>query len=116
MKLRLLFTIFIVLLGGVLIYQKPPSGNFEDGQGAKVEKEDLIQQEFPPLPKAPETKPIEPKKEVSAPAPLRVTTPPPSPPPAEVHPPLSLLTQSGIILQTNLQRQENGLGFLTGNA
>lgn len=136
MKLRLLFTIFVVLLGGVLIYQKAPSENFEDGQGARVEKEatqsnqeadekDLTQQELPPLlkvPKASETKPVEPKKEVSAPAPLRVTTPPApkessGPPMPEPEPePASLLTQSGIILQTNLQRQKNGLGFLKGDA
>ena len=127
MKLRLLFTIFIVLLGGVLIYQKEkaPPGNFEDGQNARVEEEatqgnkeadkkDLIQQELPSLPKAPGTKPIEPKKEVSAPAPLRVTTPPPTPEPEPE--PVSGLTQSGIILQTNLQRQENDQGFLKENA
>ena len=123
MKLRLLFTIFIVLLGGVLIYQKEkaPLGNFEDGQNARVEKEatqgdektdkkDLIQQEIPSLPKAPGTKPIEP------PAPLRVTTPPPTPEPTPEPEPVSGLTQSGIILQTNLQRQENGPGSLKENA
>lgn len=128
LKLRLLFIIFVVLLGGVLIYQKAPSENFEDGQGVRVEKEatqsnqeadekDLIQQELPPLlkvPKASETKPIEPKKEVSAPAPLRVTPPPPTPEPEPR--PASLLTQTGIILQTNLQRQENSLGFFKGDA
>ena len=154
MKLRLLFTIFVVLLGGVLTYQKAPPEVSRDGQESRVgeettrtgvaliyqkalrevsrdgqeskaeeetvqednlaAKEDLVHQELPSLPKAPETKPIEPKKEVSVPGPLKAVSPPASTPASEPTPPSAGgLTRSGVISQTNLQRQGNSLGFLS---
>lgn len=126
MKLRLLFTIFVVLLGGVLTYQKAPSENLESGQATRVEEEAaqgdqgvneeaLAHQELPSLPKVPETKPVESKQEVSAPPGLKVSPPPPptgEPESVPAPPTAGGLTQAGIILQTNLQRQEGSLGFL----
>ena len=133
MKLRLLFTILVVLLGGVLIYGKALPENFNNfysglfqeaanqGQQEKVrveenqaqggkntESQNLVHEELTSLHKTPETKPIEPKQEVSAPPGLKVALP--SPPEAT-----AALTQGGIILETNLQRQQNGLGFLGEN-
>ena len=131
MKLRLLFTVLIILLGAVLIYQKAPGEDFKNfsgflqkvsqekqegkvekdqsSKGKEASKQSLVNQELPSLPKASETKPVG-TKEVSTPPPLKVT-PPPSSEPA----PSSVLTRSGIILQTNFQRQQNGLGFLKEN-
>lgn len=124
MRLKLLFTIFIILLGGVLIYQKTPPEKFgdfysglleskKDNQEIKVEEgvtKDLVEQESPSLPKPPETKSVESKQEVSTPGPLRAPSPV-SPEPA-LPPPASGLTRAGIILQTNIERGQNGLGFL----
>lgn len=127
MKLRLLFTIFVVLLGGALVYGKALPENFSsfysglfrgtpnEGQQEEVGAEEnqtqdgkkLVHEELTSLPKVPEIKPIEPEQEVSAPPGLRVSPPASSEPAAA-----PALTQAGIILQTNFQRQENGLGFL----
>lgn len=136
MRLRLLFTILVILLGGALTYGKALPENFsnfysglfrgaaneEQQKGIKVEEDqtqggknagsqNLIHEELTSLPKASETRPIEPKQEVSAPPGLKVNPPPP---PAGGSEPANTpaLTQAGIILQTNFQRQENGLGFL----
>lgn len=129
MRLRLLFIIFIVLLGGALIYEKAPPRNFESGEGARVKeetaqnnqganKENLAHQELPSLPKTPEVGPVEPKQEISAPPGLEISFPPastelPGPSPEPVS--SSVLTRAGIILQTNLQRQQNNVGFLREN-
>jgi len=141
MKFRLLFTIFVVLLGGALTYGEALPENFssfysklfrgtvDQGQQEEIKVEEdqtqsgknagsknLVHEELTSLPRAPETKPIEPKQEVSAPPGLKV-----SPPqaggsePANTPPPVGGLTQAGIILQTNFQRQESGLGFLGEN-
>lgn len=132
MKLRLLFTILVILLGGALTYGKALPENFssfysglfqgttdeEQQKGIKVEEDQtqggknagsqsLVHEELTSLPKASETKSIELKQEVSAPPGLKVS-PPPSPEPDDT----LALTQAGIILQTNFQRQGNGLGFL----
>ncbi len=132
MKLRLLFTICVVLLGSVLLYQKAPSENFGDEQATRVEEEAIQgDREVREKDLVPETKSVEPKQEVSAPGPLQAPSLPlaprssesevgsapapastPTSSPELVPPPSGGLTRSGVILQTNLQRQQNGLGFL----
>lgn len=133
MKLRLLFTILVVLLGGTLTYGKALPKNFSNfysgllpeitnqGQKEEIKVEDnqaqagkdtktqnLAHEELTSLPKTSQVKPIEPKQEVSAPPGLKVA---PSSPPTTT----AALTRTGIILQTNLQRQNNGVGFLGEN-
>ena len=101
-----LFTIFIILLGAVLVYQKEPASLQEEAKveqaqslNEKDSQENLVSENFPSLPKAPETKSIEAKK-VSTPPPLKVIPSPESPPAGG-------LTDSGIIRENNLQREEN---------
>lgn len=130
MRLRILFTALIILLGIALTYDRTPFlqevlKKNQEAQKEKVEKTqenqnagevgggNLTAEEIPTIPRVPEAKPVEVKKEVSAPPPLKVAPPPVPEPEPE---PAPLLTQSGVILQTNLQRQENGLGFLKGDA
>lgn len=136
MKFKILFTILVVLGAGFFLYQEAPRADFqnffgdrdeiqvEDRQtetGEAVDEEGIVNQELPSLPKAPEPKPVEPKKEVSTPGPLKFPIPPPSPSsstpsPSAPSPPASVsLTSGGIILETNVQRQQNGLGILSGN-
>jgi len=144
MKPRVLFTILIVLLSAALVYHKKPE-NFnsfysnlfqksaENPQqetkveektqsGKEVSKKNLVAKNLPSFPKPPETRILAPKQEVSAPPGLKVNLPSSpeastsSPVPTPESPPTTVaLTQAGIILQTNLQRQQNGLGFLGEN-
>lgn len=138
MRSKILLTTLIILAGGFLIYQKAPDAGFKNffenrQEGVRVEEEgaqnegaaseeNLTSKELPSLPKVPETKTVEPKKEVSTPGPLRSPTPAPpaspTPTPASEAPPAppSSLTSSGIILETNIQRQQNGSGSLSTNS
>lgn len=122
MRLKVILATVILVAGAFYIYQKtlsPQPGEPEEVRVNEqienkkaVNEENLIsERELPSLPKLPEAKLIEPKKEVSTPGPLKSASPEPEPSsPSEVG-----LTQPGIILQTNLQRQQNGLGFLSAN-
>ncbi len=145
MKHRIFFTILIVLLSTALVYHKKPENfnsfypnlfqkSAENPQqetkveektqsGKEVSKKNLVAKNLPSLPKPPETRILEPKQEVSAPpglkvnlpSPLEASTSSPVPTPESPPPAITALTQAGIILQTNLQRQKNGLGFLGEN-
>ena len=138
MRLKILFTILIILTVGILVYQKAPEAglkNFFENQqeelkveneGAQNEgaasEENLTSKELPSLPKVPEIKPVESKKEVSTPGPLMSPTPAPAASPSTAPtgelaspspPPSASLTSPGIILEANIQRQQNGLGLLS---
>ncbi len=142
MRLKILFTALVILVG-FFIYQKAPTGYFNElysgftpsregiEEGARVEEdtarsdeaadsEDLANKELSALPKPPTTKPVEQKKEISTPGPLVSPTPAPpaTPSPApEPSPPTSVgLTSAGVITQTNIERQQNGVAALSLNS
>lgn len=145
MKLRFLLTILVVLFSGTLAYGKALPEHFNNfysglfqaaiNQGHQTEQveenqtqsdknvkeQNLAHEELTSLTKTAETRPIEPKREVTAPPGLKVAPPPetstslPVPAVEAPLPTTNALTQSGIILQTNFQRQENGLGSLREN-
>lgn len=137
MRLRILLTTLVVLaVGGVLFYPKllglfpqlpfqreqtteesQPTELREIGEAeSAAETEAIINKEISTLPKPAKTEPASTEKEVSAPGPLVSPTPAP-PAPAEPPPtaPPPSLTSSGIISETNAQRQQNGMATLSTN-
>lgn len=128
MKFKILFTILVVLGAGFFLYQEAPRADFQNFFGDRDEiqvedrqteteeaadEESIVNQELPSLPKTPGPKPVAPK-EVSTPGPLKSPIPPPlTSSPASSSPASVGLTSGGIILETNVQRQQNGLGALS---
>lgn len=143
MKLRLLLTALVILIvGGALSFSdllersqpqeqkqeetQPGGDNLqatelregEESQTAK-ETEKIITNKLSALPKPAQPKATENTKEISTPGPL--VSPTPAPPETTLTPTpiptptLPLLTSAGIIVQTNIERQQNGVSVLSSN-
>lgn len=119
---KVIFIFFVFFLAAAFISKRAELDNFvqftnrgeqalhEETQNSTQEsqtKTAASTKELPSIVKAPEPKPLEVERKVSTPPPLRTDAEQESSPP-----PSAGLTRSGIILATNLQRQENSLGFL----
>ncbi|MBI3088920.1 MAG: hypothetical protein HYY99_01545 [Candidatus Colwellbacteria bacterium] len=107
--IKILFIGLVLILGAALVSQKADlenstSNRLEEGQT----KSATTSQKLPGISNPPEAKPLTVEKKVSAPPPLRAE---PKEESVAVSP-VSELTRQGIILETNLQRQQNNLGFL----
>ncbi|MBI2506980.1 MAG: CAP domain-containing protein, partial [Candidatus Colwellbacteria bacterium] len=111
--IKILFIGLVLILGAALVSQK---ADLENSTSNRLEesqtKSATTRQRLPGISNPPEAKSLTVEKKVSAPPPLRAE-------PKEELPttqPVSTLTRSGIILETNLQRQQNGSGFLAENS